>query len=102
MPARILAILAAMCLVSAFALVTLYPPMLTLAELVSMMDHSLLVAVQDWTRMRVSEWVWAELAVPLLVRPCWLVPIGVGLVCGAASVTLASRNSVPRSHRRRS
>jgi hypothetical protein len=102
MPARILAILAAMCLVCAFALVTLWPPMLSLGELVSVMDHSLLVAVQDWTRLRVSEWVWAELAVPLLVRPCWLVPTAVGLVCGAASVTLASRNSVSRSHRRRS
>ena len=68
MPARILAILAAMCLVGAFALVTFEPPMLSLGELVAMMDHSLLVAVQDWTRMRVSEWVWAELAVPLLVE----------------------------------
>jgi hypothetical protein len=102
MPARILAILAAMFLVGAFALVTLLPPMLSLEELVSMTNHSLLVAVQDWTRMRVSEWVWDEMALPLLVRPCWLVPIACGLLCGAASVTLASRSRVPRSHRRRS
>jgi hypothetical protein len=102
MSARILAVLAAMCLVGAFALLTLFPPMLSLAELLAMADHSLLVAVQDWTRMRVSEWVWEALAVPLLVRPCWLVPVAVALLCGAASVTLATRNSVPRSHRRRS
>jgi hypothetical protein len=102
MPARILAILAAMCLVGTFALVTFEPPMLSLADLVAKIDHSLLVAVQDWTRMRVSEWVWEDLAIPLLVRPCWLVPMAVGLLCGAGSVTLASRSSVPRSHRRRS
>jgi len=102
MSARILAVLAAIFLVIAFALATLLPPMLSLGELAAMVDHPTLVAVQDWTRMQISQWAWDQLAMPLLERPCWLVPIAIGLVCTGAAVTLASRGGVRRSHRRRS
>lgn len=99
---RVLAVLAAVFLVGAFALATLLPPMLSLGQLLAMLDHPLLVAAQNLVRARVSDWVWVDLALPLLVRPCWLVPTGLGLVLAGASLTLGSRNGVPRSHRWRS
>jgi hypothetical protein len=102
MAARVLAVLAAICLVGAFALATLLPPTLGLGELVAMENQSLLVAAQDLIRGRISEWAWGQLAMPLLMRPTWLVPACAGLVLAGASITLGSRKGVPRSHRRRS
>jgi hypothetical protein len=99
---RILAIVAALLLVGAFAMATLLPPSLPLGQLLASVDHSALVAVQDFTRARMSEWMWQEVAVPVLLRPCWLIPVSLGLIAGGLALTLSSRHGAQRSHRRRS
>ena len=48
-----------------------------------MVDHGWL----GTSRMRcaaVSEWAWQWLALPLLMRPVWLLPTGLALVCRRA------------------
>jgi hypothetical protein len=100
--ARILAVTAALLLVGAFALATLLPPSLSLGQFMASIDHPTLLAVQDFVRTRISEWTWREIAVPLLVRPCWLIPLSLGLVTGGLALTLSSQRGAPRSHRRRS
>jgi hypothetical protein len=95
-------VVAAIFLVGAFALATLLPPMLSLDGLLSMIDRQLLVAAQDLTITRLSPWLWTNLAVPLLMRPCWLLPTGLGLICAGASLTVGSHHRVRRSHRRQS
>lgn len=99
---RILAVLSAVLLVVAFAIAMLLPPLTTLSIALSMLDHDRLVAAQEAIRANFSEWVWLHLAVPLLVRPAWLVPAALGMVLGAAAVTMSGRSGAPRSHRRRS
>jgi hypothetical protein len=37
---------------------------------------------------------------PLMLRPAWLVPAALGLVCGGMSLSLSTRKSTRRSHRR--
>ena len=37
---------------------------------------------------------------PLLVRPAWLVPAALGLICAGMSLTLSTRKTTHRSHRR--
>jgi hypothetical protein len=100
--ARILAVLAAASLVAAFALATLLPPPLTLAQLIAMFDARLLYDVHEFVVAHGFGWGWAHLLMPLLLRPCWLVPTGFGLVFAGGAMTLGSRSGVPRSHRRRS
>ena len=100
--ARILAVLAAAAFVSAFAVATLFPALSTLAQLVARDDPKVLVSLHDFVVARGPAWVWNDLALPLLLRPAWLVPVCIGVLCAGGATTLASRASVPRSHRRRS
>lgn len=100
--ARLFAVLAAVNLVAAFALATLLPPTLTLAQLIAMFDARLLYVAHDFVTANGSGWLWAHMLMPLLLRPAWLLPTGTGLVFAGGAMTLGSRKGVPRSHRRRS
>lgn len=102
MVARALAVLAAANLVAAFALATLFPPLTTLAQLVARIDSHALFALQDFLVAHASLWAWNNLALPLLLRPCWLASVSIGILCAGGAATIASRSGVPRSHRRRS
>jgi hypothetical protein len=99
--ARVLAVLAALCLIGAFALAVLLPPTMSLAELLARYDHGMLVALQNWTSRNLSAWAWRNFAVPLLVRPDWLLLVMLGLVFGGAAVTVTFRGGAAQSRRRR-
>jgi hypothetical protein len=98
---RVLIVLASACLVAAFALATLLPPLLPLRTALAQLDHDALVGVQDFTRLRIAGWLWDWFAVPLLARPTWLVPVALALVFAATAATVASRRSLTQSQRRR-
>jgi uncharacterized protein (DUF2062 family) len=100
--ARVLAVLAAANLVAAFALATLFPPLTTLAQLVVRVDSHTLYLLQDFLVAHASLWAWNNLALPLLLRPCWLPSVCIGILCAGGATTIASRIGVQRSHRRRS
>ncbi len=99
---RTLAVLSAACMVGAFALATLLPPMLPLAQLVGMYDSRLLFAAHDVLTAHLPGWVWLDIVLPVLMRPSWLPPASAGIILAGAAMTVASRSGVPRSHRRRS
>ena len=100
--ARALAVLAAASFVAAFALATLFPPLSTLAQLIAQEDARAIAGLHEWLVAHLGLWAWDDVAVPLLMRPCWLVPVCVGVLSAGGATTLASRTGVPRSHRRRS
>ncbi len=99
---RALAVLAAATLVAAFALATLLQPTLTLAGLVVMDDAHILFAAREFVLAHLPAWVWTDVAMPVLQRPCWLLPASAGIIFAGGSMSLAFRNGVPRSHRKRS
>ncbi len=99
---RILAVLAAAAFVVAFAIATLLPSMSSLAQLVARDDPRVLVALHDAVAAHGSAWMWNNLVLPLLLRPAWLLPVTIGVLCAGGATTLASRAGIPRSHRRRS
>jgi hypothetical protein len=96
---RILAVLAAAFLVLAFALANLFPATMPLNELIAMIDHPLLLGLQGAVRDHASVWVWQSLFLPVLLRPAWLLPVGIGVILGGASLTVASRRRGSRSPR---
>ncbi len=98
---RVLAVLAAIFLVGAVAVATLGAPDIPLGLALSMIDQDFLAAVEEGLRAHVSQWMWDELVLPLLVRPAWLLPAAVGLVCAGVSLTLTNRQRPQRSTRRR-
>ena len=97
---RILAVLAAALLVGAVALAMLGPPDVPLGQAIFMIDHDLMEAAHRFVGLHLASWLWDYVLVPLLIRPAWLVPAGLGLVCGGVSLSLSTRNSARRSHRR--
>ena len=97
---RILAVLAAMLLVGAVALAMLGPPGVPLGQALFMVDHDLMEAVHTFIDTHLATWLWDYLVVPLMLRPAWLVPAALGLLCGGMSLSLSTRKSTHRSHRR--
>jgi hypothetical protein len=97
---RILAVLAAMLLVGAVALAMLGPPGVPLGQALFMVDHDLMEGVHTFIGTHLAMWLWDYLVVPLMLRPAWLIPAGLGLVCGGMSLSLSTRKSTHRSHRR--
>jgi hypothetical protein len=97
---RVLAVLSAALLVGAVALAMLGPPQVPLGQLLFMVDHDLMEAVHRFVGGHLATWLWDYLMVPVLVRPAWLVPAAVGLICGGTSLSLSTRKSAHRSHRR--
>ena len=100
MTSKMLAIVAAILLVGAFALATMAPMDLSLGEGLSRLNRGLLRSLQASARESQLAWMWNDVAVPLLQRPAWLVPAGLGLICAGGAVTFAN-NSSARGHRRR-
>ena len=97
---RIFAVLAAAMLVGSVALAMLGPPDVPLGQLIFMVDHDLMDAMHSGVERHLSSWIWDSLIAPLMVRPAWLVPAGIGLIFAGAALTLSNRKPARRSHRR--
>ena len=94
---RIFAALAALFLVGAVAIAALTPFGMTLGQGLTMMDGTWLV----WLQKQSSTWSWAWLELPFLLRPLWLIPAGVGLICAGAAASFNFGRASP-SRRKRS
>jgi hypothetical protein len=88
--AKVTAALGAVFLVGAFALATLLRPFFSLAELVmTMTDPLMLQRIDTSHRGPVAQWAWTTLALPLLLRPSWMLPVMLGVVFVGVAATLA-------------
>jgi hypothetical protein len=97
---RVLAVIAAVLLVSAVAIGTFGAESISLGQALYLIDHDLLNRLPDWSRHAIGLWFWSMVVQPLLVRPAWLLPASIGIVCVGASMSLSNRKSTHRSHRR--
>jgi hypothetical protein len=97
---RILAVISAVLLVGAVALATLGPPSVPLGGLLLMLDHDLTEGLRSGIEQHVAAWIWSDFVMPLLVRPAWLVPAALGLICAGAAFSVPARKPASRPHRR--
>jgi hypothetical protein len=97
---RVLAIAAAVLLVAAVGVATFGPQSVSLGQALLLFDHDVLAKLPVWSTRTLGNWVWESLLQPLLVRPAWLVPASLGLVCVGLSLSLSNRKTTHRSHRR--
>ena len=65
-----------------------------------LVDHDLMNVVHSFIGTHLAAWLWDYLIVPLMLRPAWLVPAALGLILGGMSLSLSTRKSTHRSHRR--
>jgi hypothetical protein len=56
--------------------------------------------VHGFIGTHLAAWLWDYLIAPLMLRPAWLVPAALGLICGGTSLSLSTRKPAHRSHRR--
>ncbi len=94
MAARVFAVLAALLLVAAVAAATLLPQGTTLGQALAMLDHD----GPNWLREHSAAWLWNWIEVPFMVRPIWLIPAFLGLIC-AGMATMLNADASPRRRR---
>lgn len=97
---RILAVLSAILLVGSVAIATVGPPLASLGQMLYLLDRRLIEQLHMLIAGHLSEWIWSTMAVPLLVRPAWLIPTAVGLILGGMALSLPDRKPATRSRRR--
>jgi hypothetical protein len=98
---RILAILSAALLVGAVAVALLAPPGMPLGQALLAFDHRVLDVAQSDVEWAVAPWLWADVILPVLVRPAWLPPAALGLICAGLSLTLPHGRRAERGRQRR-
>jgi hypothetical protein len=99
---RVFAVLAALFLVAAVALGSILPADEPLSQIIADADSTTLPALQGFLLQHIGAWAWQNAAVPLLVRPTWLLPLALGILCVGAVTTLNWRQTPSRPRRRRS
>jgi len=98
---RILASVAAALLVGAVAVALLCPPGMPLGQALLTVDDHVLAALQSEVEHGLAPWLWAQVILPVLVRPAWLPPAALGLVCAGLSLTLPQGRRAERPRQRR-
>ena len=98
---RILAILSAALLVGAVAVALLGPPGMPLGQALLAIDHRVLDALQSTADRVSAHWLWTEIMLPVLVRPAWLPPAALGLICAGLSLSLPPSRRAERPRQRR-
>ncbi len=97
---RIFSVLAAILLVGAVALGTLTAGDMTLAQGLALADPDGYARWQGLLQARLGMGFWHNLAAPLLLRPLWLVPVMLGLVCVGCAVSSMGPAAGQKRHRR--
>jgi hypothetical protein len=97
---RTLAVLSAILLVGAVALATLGPGTTSLGRALFQLDPNLPENLHGWLERTLGTWTWANVVLPMMLRPAWLLPASFGLICVGLSFSVSNRKSAHRSHRR--
>jgi len=97
---RVLSVLAASCLVLAFALAVTMPPTATLAHLITRWRPAGVEGLEAFMGRNLPDWMWESVALPVLSRPCWLMPVEAALVFGGIATTIALRRMRTAERRR--
>jgi hypothetical protein len=96
---RVFTALAALFLVIAVALGSMLPADEPLSQVLADLDATFLPALQSFELHHAGAWLWQGLTVPMLVRPPWLMPFSLGILCLGAATTL-NWQKTPRARRR--
>jgi hypothetical protein len=98
---RIFSVCAAVLLVASLAMATLLPPDTSLHEAMHDIDATGADDVQHAMVGMLGKGVWEAVVVPFLLRPVWLVPLSLGLICVGGALT-ARFHARPHTKRKQS
>ena len=98
---RLFAVLAAVLLVGSVALAALLPADISLTQALAALDETAPDHLREVIFRALGHGVWQTVFHPLLVRPVWLIPVSLGLICIGGALTTLS-HAPPRTKQRRS
>jgi hypothetical protein len=99
--ARIFTVLAAVFLVGAVALATMLSADMTLHEAIHAIDAAGADDLQHTLARIFGKTLWDWVIAPVLLRPVWMVPLSMGLICVGGALT-ASFHAPPKTRHKRS
>jgi len=97
---RVLAVIAAVLLVAAVGIATFGPESVSLGQALLLLNDTALDTLLKWSNRVGGSWAWGSIVQPLLVRPAWLVPASLGIICSGLALSASNRKTTHRSHRR--
>ena len=97
---RAFAVLAAVLLVGSVALAALLPEGTSLGQFLHMIDSTAPRHLQAAVVQVLGHGVTTALVVPFLVRPAWLIPVCLGIMCAGGAVTAMTQVSTRTKQRR--
>ncbi len=100
MAARVSLAISAVLLVVGVALASLLPLDEPLSQVLAGYDPTLLMRLQHFELRHFDAFLWQELTVPVLLRPAWILPFGLGVVAGGCALSLSWREGEPSVRRR--
>lgn len=92
MAARVFTVFAAAFLVAAIAVAALTPVGFSLGEGVALASGTLV----PWLEGHSPAWLMTWVEQPLMVRPLWLVPLALGIICAGVAASLPGTASPSR------
>lgn len=93
---RVFAVLAVVLLTAAAVLAVTGADGLTLDDAISVVDVMAVFRLHLYVMRHLPWWVWGEFAAPWLIRPAWLVPASLGIICAGFSAGLTGRSDAKR------
>jgi hypothetical protein len=99
---RILAVLSAALLVGAAAMALIGPAGMPFGQALLAIDHTMLQTLQSAVDHSFAPWLWRDVILPVIVRPAWLPPTALGLICAGLSLSLPAGRHAERPRQRRS
>ena len=72
------------------------PPGLTLGQALALLDRT----SPGWLREHSNAWLWNWIEVPFIVRPLWLIPAFLGLICAGNGDDAEYRGRLAKALRR--
>jgi len=93
---RVFAALAVLLLLAAAVLATTGPVGLTLDDAISVVDVMAVFRLHRYAMHHWPWWVWGEFAMPWLIRPFWLVPASLGIICAGCAGSLMGKSRPKR------
>ena len=97
---RMFAVVAAVLLVGSIALASLLPADMNLRQAINALDGMATERAQHLMVAVLGRGFWEAVLVPLLVRPVWMVPVCLGLICVGGAVTALSQGAQRPKQRR--
>jgi hypothetical protein len=98
---RVFAVLAAILLVGSVALASLLPEDMSLAQALQALGGGTPADMQRELTAAVGSFITNMILGPILIRPVWMIPVSLGLICVGGAVTALTQGA-PRPRQRRS